>query len=88
MTHTKGKWTYENEDITGRGITFQIYIENEPIRICGSALEVNAKRICQTHNSHDGLLEVCKVLRDFVYNGSENEEMLEIADKAIAQAEE
>ena len=54
--HTQGKWTYENEDITGKGDTFQIYAENEPIRICGSASEANAKRIVLMHNSFDGLL--------------------------------
>ena len=54
--------------------------------------EANAKRICLTHNSHEGLVEACKesitLLRQYPAYVGINKEICEHLEQAIAQAEE
>ena len=93
------KWEYEK---TGKGINtkFVVLEEHGDYReiICTAGSEFRAKRICLTHNSHDGLLEALKEIDNIIPIGSVNRinfskmgEMLAeintVTQRAIAAAE-
>ena len=74
--HTQVKWIIEKDtplDAFGEDLKEIIYIMNKDDRydtiICeiesSSYSDSNAKRIVQTHNSFDDLLEACSLARDF-----------------------
>ena len=85
------KWNMEK--MIGRWLIFR---ESDGVFVCEIQGEANAKRICLTHNSHEGLLEACKKtiefleLIDFWKRNSKDASIVALRDgieQAITQAE-
>ena len=81
------KWNMERK--MGRWLIFR---ESDGVFVCEIQSEANAKRICQTHNSHDGLLEACKSMIKSLQKDRltmyVNFQVRKQMREAIAQAEE
>ena len=93
--HTKDKW--EIEDISEGFIRkFRIICKDTDesnVEIVAEVYnEANAKRICLTHNSHEGLVEACKAVIKSLQKDRltmyVNFQIRKQMKKAIAQAEE
>ena len=94
MKHTQGKWTRiknmifsENDLYIGRMVSGKMIPLEEAV--------ANAKRICLTHNSHDGLLQALKEGLEWIYpmtdtlvEEKERENVIKRVQQAIAQADE
>ena len=83
------KWNMEKK--IGRWLIFR---ESDGVFVCEIQSEANAKRICQTHNSFDGLLEALKEGLEWIYpmtdtlvEEKERENVIKRVQQAIAQAE-
>ena len=79
------KWTVEEK------INHYVIIDKEqphasPVAI-GMTKET-ANLIVQTHNSFDGLLEACKLAKEYIFKGGNSRILGEKLNEAIAQAEE
>lgn len=89
--HTQGKWTVKEVIIPiGKEPVYKnrsIYDKNHNW-VATVIDEANAKRICQMHNSFNGLLEVCKDILKYEEQNSGTPFRVERLKQAIAQAEE
>ena len=96
--HTEGKWgfaraerAYNKGDISINTVDKEGSVTSDLIclvrRVPGDDF-ANAKRIVQAVNSYDGLLEVCVLAREYIFEGGNSRILGEKLNKAIAQAEE